>query len=100
MAARELRGVSAEQLQHLGRFEVAMRLSLGPGAVTSTMTGTTEPMSNPSSDASAIRTLAATSFGTTLEDVDAELVTQLGLNQTGRDVPDEDGPVGARRRAS
>ena len=79
LLARELPQVSAEQLQHLERFEVAMKLSLGPGAVTPTMTGRTLPVGEPCSDPAAIRIHAATRFGATLEDVDAALAQYLGL---------------------
>jgi len=102
LLARELPPVSAEQLQHLERFEVAMKLSLGPGAVTPTMTGRTLPVGEPCSDAAAMRTHAAARFGATLADVDAALVQYLGLTTVrpddGGGVPDE--PIGGRRRAS
>jgi hypothetical protein len=103
--ARELPGVSAEQLQHLERFEVAMRLSLGPGQVTSTMTGRTLPPGKPCSDPAAIRQLSAERFGATLAEVDAALAERLGVfrkrAEGGGEPADDQGnetPIGSRRR--
>ena len=104
--ARELPGVSAEQLQHLDRFEVALRLSLGPGHVTSTMTGRTLPMGEACSDPDALRRLSGERWGQTLEDVDRALGERLGVTPlpqtTVEDHSDHDaaGSVGSRRRAS
>ena len=103
--ARELPGVSAEQLQHLERFEVAMRLSLGPGQITSTMTGRTLPPGPPCRDPRVIRQWSAERFGATLADVDAALAERLGLlrrpAEDATDLRDDAGdatPIGARRR--
>jgi hypothetical protein len=105
--ARELPAVSAEQLQHLGRFEVAMRLSLAPSHVTPTMTGRTLPVGDPCSDPDAVRGHAAERFGATLEDVDAALAKTLGLTVDAAEPTDVDGddqvadrPIGSRRRRS
>ncbi|MEJ7783286.1 MAG: type IV secretory system conjugative DNA transfer family protein [Solirubrobacteraceae bacterium] len=103
LLARELPGVSPEQLSALGRFEIALKLSLGPGHVTPTMTGRTLPLGEPCSDPEVIRRRSAERFGMTLEDVDAALAVRLGLNPSGQspqgDEPSST-PVGARRRAS
>jgi hypothetical protein len=104
--ARELPEVSAEQLQHLERFEVALRLSLGPGHTTPTMTGRTLPLGDTCGDPAAIRQLSATRWGASLDDVDAALAKHLGLTKTpdrvpGRPPSDPDvAPIGSRRRAS
>src|SRR5262249_55088363 len=41
LLAPELTGVSPEQLQNLGAYEIVMRLGLGPGDVTAPVTGRT-----------------------------------------------------------
>lgn len=99
--ARELSGVSAKQLQHLGRFEVAVRLAQGPGALRPTMTGRTEPISQACSDPAAITEAAARRYGSSLDQVDRALAGALGLaDATDGTNGDEgaDGPIGARRR--
>ena len=50
LLARQLPGVSAEQLQHLDKFAAVMRLGLGDGEVAPTVTGTTEPLPAPITD--------------------------------------------------
>ncbi len=70
--AKALPGVTPPQLQHLGAFEVAMRLSLGPGRSTLPMTGQTLPPSEPRSDATEMRRVAGERFGRAVEDVDGE----------------------------
>lgn len=106
LVARELPEVSPEQLASLGRFEVALKLSLGPGHVTPTMTGRTLPIDDPCSDPAVIRRLSAERFGMTIEDVDAALAQRLGLAPEGSSATSENNgqtpstPVGARRRTS
>jgi hypothetical protein len=80
--AKALPGVSATQLQRLGRYEVAMRLSLGPGLVTSTMTGQTLPPEPQCSDPQAIRKTAAGRWGRTVEQIDEALRRRHGLSAT------------------
>lgn len=67
-AAAALPGVSAEQLAHLGRFEIAIRMSLGPGATSPVMTGRCLPLPPGVSDASAIREVAASNWGGKADD--------------------------------
>lgn len=71
--ADELPGITAEQLQHLERFHVALRLGLGPGEVSPVMTGTTPPPSTPTSDAAEVRAHTAQRWGASLAEVDAAL---------------------------
>ena len=103
--ARELPELTGEQVQHLERFEVVLRLSRGPGDVTATMTGKTLPPSAPHSDGAAIRALTGKRWGATLDQVDAELARRLGVAPSDRVPSDDDppghsgiGPVGVRRR--
>jgi hypothetical protein len=76
--SRHLPGVSVSQLQSLGQFEVAMRLALGPGSVTPTMTGTTLPPEEATSDPDEIRHQAADRWGQTLEQIDEVLASRDG----------------------
>jgi len=106
LLARELPEVSPEQLAALGRFKVAMKLSLAPGQVTSTMTGRTLAVGALCSDPAVIRRLSSERYGMTIEEVDAALADRLGLNPSGTsgapdsDEPPASKPVGARRRPS
>ncbi len=61
--SRALPGVTAAQLQHLGNYEIALRLSLGPGEVTPVMTGKTLPPLPPCSDPDEIRRRSAERHG-------------------------------------
>lgn len=70
VAASTLTGIDSQQLRHLGRFEVAMRLSLGPGHVSTTVTGKTVDMAvKPMSDPDLVRQEAARNFGGTADDL-------------------------------
>jgi hypothetical protein len=79
LLARAMPGVTASQLQHLDRFEVAMRLSLGPGHITQTMTGETLPPASTVSDPMTIRQIAAQRWGQTLVEIDDALTRRYGL---------------------
>jgi Helicase HerA, central domain len=92
--SKALPGVSAVQLQHLGPFEVAMRLSLAPGRVTSTMTGRTLPLGPGCSDPEAVRRASAERYGQAVADVDAMLARRHGLSVDESDKPDADSPAG------
>jgi hypothetical protein len=81
--AKALPGVTPPQLQHLGAFEVAMRLSLGPGRSTLPMTGQTLPPSEPRSDAAEVRRVAGERFGRDTPDVDGEPDGGQGLGPGG-----------------
>jgi Type IV secretion-system coupling protein DNA-binding domain len=102
--SRHLPGVSVSQLQHLGQFEVAMRLALGPGSVTPTMTGTTLTPEQPVSDPGEIRTAAAERWGQTLEHIDEALARRNGQEakheptQVSPGAKSEPKPFGVRRR--
>lgn len=80
--AKALPGVTGPQLQHLGRYEVAMRLSLGPGAVTATMTGVTSAPEAACSAPVEVRLLSAERWGQTLENIDAALTRRHGITTT------------------
>lgn len=97
---RELAGISTEELQHLGRYEVAARIALGPGHVTPVVTGVTMPPADPVSDPASVRRAAGERFGTDPALVDEQLGERHGLNDSAPAAPPEDVPVGRRRRAS
>jgi hypothetical protein len=82
VVADELPGITAEQLQHLERFHVALRLAFGPGQVSSVMTGTTPPPSDPSADAAELRAYAAGRWGLSLSEVDAALIPPATARRT------------------
>jgi hypothetical protein len=101
MLARELVGLTAEELQGLGRFDVVARLGLGPGDVAPVATGVTLPLPEPISDPEVIRRLSAARFGRSLEDIDRALAErhQVASNAAPRrSAPDA--PIGRVRRSS
>lgn len=64
LAAGALSRVTAEELMQLDRFEIALRLSFGPGHATRTMTATTHaPPRGHASDAQLVRELSARNWG-------------------------------------
>jgi hypothetical protein len=87
--ARALPGVTPVQLQHLGPYEIALRLSLGPGEVTPVMTGKTLPPLTTCSDPDEIRKLSAEHYGG-LSDEAAETARHEAPS----------GPLGVIRRQS
>lgn len=100
LLARELPGVSAEGLQHLGRFEVAVRLGLGNGDPAPLATARTLPPREPTSDPDAIRSLSAERYGVDPGEVDRALRLRHGLeDQPESTVAGGEVPVGRRRRA-
>lgn len=99
LLAEALPGVSAEQVQRLGRHEIALRLGLGPGLTTGVMTGRTLPPEPPVSDPTAIRRASAQQWGQTLADIDATLTRRHGLTDE-RPPQEPPGKLGATRRRS
>jgi hypothetical protein len=61
--ARELPGISADDLMALGRFEVAARVGTGAGSAVSVVTGRTEPLPPTTGQAEAIRDRSAREYG-------------------------------------
>lgn len=98
---REMAGVEPEQLQHLDKHEVALRLAHGPGELSATMTGRTLPSGRATSDAEVVRTMAERNWGSDPEVIERSLVERLGLGSAVRaSEPDDDDPIGVRRRRS
>jgi len=92
--AGELEGVDADQLQHLGRYEIALRLGLGPGDVSSVATARTLPLPPATADIQALRDASAKRYGAALEDTEAALLERW---QTDTRDPLDDVPLGRRR---
>jgi hypothetical protein len=67
--ASELPGVSAADLQNLGRFEVAARVGTGAGSSVSVVTGRTLPPPAATGQAAAIRDTSARAYGSSEEPV-------------------------------
>ena len=102
LLARQLPGVSAEQLQHLNKFATVMRLGLGDGEVAPTVTGTTEPLPAPLTDPLELRRRSAERYGRSAEQVDAALAERHGLIQptNANDDAHSESGTGRRRRTS
>lgn len=101
--SRELLGVTAEQVQHLARYEIVLRLGLDHGLVAPVATARTEAPIAPSVDAQRVRDTAARRYGIAAEATDAELRTRW-QQRSGPNAPDatssDEVPLGRRRRAS
>jgi hypothetical protein len=93
LLAPELPGVTPEQLQHLGAYEVLMRIGLGPGDVTAPVSGRTLPPPAATSDPEMVRRASAERYGADPAEVDAALAARY-------DTHDPEMPVGVTRRAS
>jgi hypothetical protein len=61
--ARQLPGLTPQDVQSLGRFEVAARVGTGTGSAVSVVTGRTEPLSPATGQAEAIRDRSARVYG-------------------------------------
>jgi hypothetical protein len=86
--ARQLPGLSPEDVMALGRFEVAARVGTGLGSAFSTITGRTEPLPPATGLGAAIRDASAARYGTQLQP-DA---------RPAEPDQDRDLPVGTERR--
>ena len=99
LLARELPGVTPEELQALGRFEIAARIGLGPGDVSPPVTGRTLPPPEPISDPEAVRRESAARYGRRPEEVDALLLERHGLSdQPAAGIGGDETPLRRRRR--
>ena len=93
LLARQLPGITADALQHLGAFEIIARLGLGNSQVTAPVTGTTIALDPPTVDAEAVRQNSALRYGVEPAEVDRQLAERHQPRSDG-----SDGPVGRRRR--
>jgi hypothetical protein len=92
LVAGELAGIDADQVQHLGRFEIALRLGLADGQVASVATARTLPLPEPSVDVEALRDRAAASYGVAADETDAAM-RERWRQPAGAG----DAPIGRRR---
>jgi hypothetical protein len=95
--SRELLALTAEELQGLGAFEVAVRLGLGPGKVAPVATGVTLPLPKPSSSPRAVARASAERYGVPLAEVDKALRLRRRSAQSPAAL---EVPVGRTRRPS
>lgn len=65
--ARQLPGLTPQDVQSLGRFEVAARVGTGAGSAISVVTGRTEPLPPKTGQARAIRDRSALAYGSAPE---------------------------------
>jgi hypothetical protein len=98
LLARELPGMTPEELQALGRFEMAARIGLGPGDVSSPVTGRTLPPAEPISDPEEVRRESADRYGRDPRDIDEALLARHGLSDDPTAVESDEVPLRRRRR--
>jgi hypothetical protein len=99
LLARELPGVTPEELQALGRFEIAVRIGLGPGDVSPPVTGRTVAPPEPISDPEVVRRESAARYGSDPEDIDRGLLERHGLSdQPAAGIEGDETPLRRRRR--
>lgn len=99
LLARELPGVSAEELQALGRFEIAARIGLGPGDVSSPVTGRTVAPTEATSDPETVRRESAARYGNDPRDIDAALLERHSLSDhPTAGIEGDETPLRRRRR--
>ena len=90
LLARDLPGVTAEELGDLAAFEAVARIGLGPGDVAPLVSMKTAPLVRAVSDPQALREMSAERFGASLKRVDDAL--------DARHRHGAEAPVGRRRR--
>lgn len=88
--ARQLPGLSAQDVQSLGPFEVAARVAGGTGSAVSVVTGRTEPLPPATGQAEAIRDRSARAYGSA--------PNQPSTGHEQQPSASDDDLVGARRR--
>lgn len=92
--ARELPGITADDLQALGEFEVAARVATGSrGSTVAIVTGRTEPPLPITGQAGAIRRASAARYGVDPGEIDAALVGRF-------DQAEDLGDIGRARRGA
>jgi hypothetical protein len=98
LLARELPGVTAEELQALGKFEIAGRIGLGPGDVSPPVTGRTLPPREAISDPEEVREESAARYGMEPAEVDARLLARHGLSEHDTADAVDEAPLRRRKR--
>ncbi len=99
--AKELPGITADELQQLDPFQLALRLGLAPGRIAPVCTIASRPLREATADVDAIRRDSAQRFGRVPDEVDAELRRRHGLVEPSSVADDVSAaPLGERRRPS
>lgn len=99
LLARDLSGVSAEQLQSLGRFEIVARIGLRAGEIATPVTAHTLPASAPISDPERVRETSAQRYGQDPAAVDRALAARHGHQSPPAGSDDlSQGVIGRARR--
>jgi hypothetical protein len=99
LLARELPGVTADELQALGRYEIAARIGLAPGDVSPPATGRTVAPPESISDPEQVRRESAARYGRDPDAIDTALLERHGLNdQATASIDADEVPLGRRRR--
>lgn len=93
LLARDLAGVTPEDLQDLAAFEAIARIGLGPGDLAPPVTLKTAELTKALGDPAQLRAASAERYGVDLTAVDAALMAR---HEAGPD----SAPVGRRRRAA
>jgi hypothetical protein len=92
LLARDLRGITPEELGDLGAYEAVARVGLGPGDLAAPVTLKTNRLTKPITDPKKLRTASAERWGVSLADVDRALAER---HQPAA----AKAPVGRKRRA-
>jgi hypothetical protein len=93
LLARDLPGVTADELGDLAAYEAVARIGLGPGDVAPAVTIKTRPLGKATSDSAALRTASAARYGVSLAKVDAALDARHHQQAAAA-------PVGRKRRTA
>ena len=92
LLARDLRGVSPDDLGDLGAHEAVARIGLGPGDLAPPVTLKTLPPSPSTSNPAVLRMMAADNYGASLQSVDQALRARHQAKSV-------ESPVGRKRRS-
>ncbi len=97
LLARELPGISGEQLQYLGQYEIVTRIALGPGDTARPATGLTLPLPPASQDPERVRRRSSNLYGRDSDAIDRDLAARHGQHESATGGVDEV-PIGRTRR--
>jgi hypothetical protein len=93
LLARDLRGITPEELGDLGAYEAVARIGLGPGDLAAPVTLKTAPLTRQLSNPNKLRELSVRRWGISLAEVDAALAER-------HQRADHKAPVGRKRRSA
>ena len=93
LLARDLRGITPEELGDLAAYEAVARIGLGPGDLAPPVTLKTEPLGKSVSNPKTLRTISAERWGVALKQVDEALAER-------HKPAEKKAPVGRKRRAA